>query len=77
MAYEHWIVKDKPERAFFNASQQLNGESAVTERILWYSREFQDWNINAGLEAKPVGLPGTSLSWALPTAVDSPYAHQL
>ncbi|CAL8472075.1 g11617 [Coccomyxa elongata] len=23
------------------------------ERILWYSREFQDWNINAGLEAKP------------------------
>ncbi|KAK9905807.1 hypothetical protein WJX75_006641 [Coccomyxa subellipsoidea] len=23
------------------------------ERVLWYSREYQDWNINEGLEAKP------------------------
>ena len=27
---------------------------ADAERVLWYSREYQDWNINAGLEAKPV-----------------------
>lgn len=32
----------------------MGSRCETAERIFWYSRDYQDWNINAGLEAKPV-----------------------
>ncbi|EIE23573.1 hypothetical protein COCSUDRAFT_53394 [Coccomyxa subellipsoidea C-169] len=43
------------------------------ERILWYSRDYKDWNINAGLEAKPEEVLAFASDAGVGSGVQEPF----